>query len=80
MLLNCVLLYLYHNPFFMNNFISPVELEEIGLHFYRFVEHHIDQLERDYLLGTHELPFVHYCFRLFVDHYRTIHTVENNKN
>jgi hypothetical protein len=60
--------------------ISPTELDQVGQHFYHFVEFHIEQLERGYLLGTPEMPFVHYCFQLFLEHFRNVHAITNNRN
>jgi hypothetical protein len=60
--------------------ISPAELDQVGQHFYRFVEFHIEQLERGYLLETPEMPFAHYCFQLFLEHYRNVHAITNNRN
>lgn len=64
----------------MSTHINPSELSEIGLHFYRYVEHHIEELEKNYLLEMPELPFVHYCFELFIDHYRTIYALTHYIN
>jgi len=64
----------------MNHSINPTELQEVGNHFYRFVEYHIEQIEKDYLLGEHELPFIHYCFQRFLDHYRAVYSIKNDKN
>lgn len=64
----------------MKTTLNPVELDQLGQHFYQYVEHHIEQLEKSYLEQLPEIPFVLFCFQLFMDHYRLVHNIEKNKN
>ncbi|NBR36035.1 MAG: hypothetical protein EBT80_01410 [Chitinophagales bacterium] len=64
----------------MQQDIRPDQMMEIGNLFYDFVENRIEDLEKNYLNEMPELPFVHYCFHFFIEHYQQVYNTTHNKN
>lgn len=60
--------------------VNPPQLQEVGQHFYRFIEHHIEELEKNYLIEMPSTPFIHHCFQNFLDHYERVYNTFYNQN
>ena len=64
----------------MTQMLTPELITEIENHFFHYVQLHIEQLERNYLLELPHGTFIAYCFGQFCNHCRQVYDSKYNTN